>query len=70
MTELLNFTYIHSSQDNSSESKKLLLQFMSKSVLPMFFSMGFIASGLTFKALIHFEFISVYGIREAFHVAQ
>ena len=41
-----------------------------KVFLPMFFSLGFIASGLTVKALIHFEFISVYGIREAFHVAQ
>ena len=43
---------------------------MSKSVLPMFSSMGFIASGLTFRALIHLELISVYGIREVFHVAQ
>ena len=62
MSELLNFTYIHTSQDNSSESKKLLLQFMSKSVLPGFFSRSFIISGLTFRSLIHFMFISVYGI--------
>ena len=37
---------------------------MSESVLPMFFSMSFIVSGLTFKSLIHFEFIFVYGVRK------
>ena len=30
----------------------------------MFFSNGFIVSGLTFRPLIHFEFIFVYGVRE------
>ena len=45
-------------------SKKILLQFMSKSVLPMFSSKSFIISGLTFRSLIHFEFIFVYGVRE------
>ena len=34
---------------------------MSESVLPMF-SRSFIVSGLTFRSLIHFEFIFVYGI--------
>ena len=33
---------------------------MSSSVLPMFSSKGFIVSGLTFRSLIHFEFIFVY----------
>ena len=37
---------------------------MSESVLPMFSSRSFIVSGLTFRSLIHFEFIFVYGIRE------
>ena len=37
---------------------------MSKRMLPMFFSNGFIVSGLTFRPLIHFEFIFVYGVRE------
>ena len=37
---------------------------MSESVLPMFSSKSFIVSGLTFKSLIHFEFIFVYGVRE------
>ena len=34
---------------------------MSESVLPMFSSRSFIVSGLTFRSLIHFEFILVYG---------
>ena len=33
-------------------------------VLPMFSSKSFIVSGLTFRSLIHFEFIVVYGVRE------
>ena len=36
---------------------------MSRSVL-LFSSKSFIVSGLTFKSLIHFEFIFVYGVRE------
>ena len=36
---------------------------MSKSVLPMFSSKSFIVSGLTFRSLIHFEFIFVYGVK-------
>ena len=35
-----------------------------KSVLPMFSSRSFIVSGLTFRSLIHFEFIFVYGVRK------
>ena len=34
------------------------------SVLPMFSSRSFIVSGLTFRYLIHFEFIFVYGVRK------
>ena len=37
---------------------------MSESVLPMFYSRSFIVSGLTFRSLIHFEFIFVYGVRK------
>ena len=33
-----------------------------QSVLPMFSSKSFIVSGLTFRSLIHFEFIFVYGV--------
>ena len=37
---------------------------MSKSVLPLFSSRSFVVSGLTFRSLIHFDFIFVYGVRE------
>ena len=37
---------------------------MSESVLPVFSSRSFIISGLTFRSLIHFEFIFVYGVRK------
>ena len=37
---------------------------MSESVLPMFSSRSFIVSGLTFRSLIHCEFIFVYGVRK------
>ena len=37
---------------------------MSLSVLPMFPYKSFIVSGLTFRSLIHFEFIFVYGVRK------
>ena len=43
-------------------SKKILLWFMSKSVFPMFSSKSFIVSGLTFRSLIHLEFIFVFGV--------
>ena len=39
---------------------------MSESVLPMFSSRSFIVSGFTFRSLIHFEFIFVYGVRECY----
>ena len=35
-----------------------------KSILPMISSKSFIVSNLTFRSLIHFEFIFVYGVRE------
>ena len=37
---------------------------MLESVLPRFSSRSFIVSGLTFRSLIHFEFIFVYGVRK------
>ena len=37
---------------------------MLESVLPMFSSRSFIVSGLTFRSLIYFEFIIVYGVRK------
>ena len=37
-------------------SKKILLRFMSNSVLPMFSSKRFIVCGFTFRSIIHFKF--------------
>ena len=39
---------------------------MSEGVLPMFSSSSFIVSGLTFRSLVHFEFIFVYNVRKCF----
>ena len=41
-------------------SWRILLWFMSESVLPVFSSGSFIVSGLIFRSLNHFEFIFVY----------
>ena len=46
--------------------KKIFLQFLSDSVLPMFSSKSFIVSSLTFRSLIHFELIFVHGIKNIF----
>ena len=48
-----------------SGSKKILLRFMSESVLPIFSSKIFIISSLTFRSSTHFEFIFVYSFRES-----
>ena len=37
---------------------------MSERVLSMFSSRSFIVSGLTFRSLIHFEFIFMYGLKK------
>ena len=44
--------------------KKTFLWFWSKSVLLMFSSKSFIVSSLTFRSLIHCEFIFVFGVKE------
>ena len=44
--------------------KKILLQFMSKSVQSMLLSKSFTLSGLTFKSLILFELIFVHGVTD------
>ena len=46
------------------QSKGILLWFISKSVLPMFSSEIFLASGLTFRSLTYSEFIFMYGVWE------
>ena len=57
------FIFVFISITLGSGSKRIMLWFMSKSILPMFFSKSFIVSGLIFRSLIHFEFIFVYGVR-------
>ena len=44
--------------------KKILLWELSEILLPMFYSRIFMISSPTFKSLIHFEFILVYGIKK------
>ena len=44
--------------------QRILLWFMSEGVLPMLYSKNFIVSHLTFRSLIHFEFIFAYGVRK------
>ena len=44
--------------------KKILLWFMSKTVLPIHPSRSFMVSHLIFKSLKHFEFTFVHGVRE------
>ena len=46
------------------DKKKLLLLFMPKSDLPIFSSMSFIVSGITFRYLINFDFMFACGVRE------
>ena len=58
------FIFVFNSVTLGGGSKKILLWFMSKSVIPMFSSISFIVSGLTFRSLMNFEFIFVYGVRE------
>jgi len=53
---------------------KMLLYPMSETSLPLLSASIFMVSGLTFRSLIHFEFIFVHGIRKwssfiLFHVA-
>ena len=54
-------------RNSNMNSKKILVRFMSKSVLPMFSFNSSIVSGVTFRSLIHFEFIFVYTVRECFN---
>ena len=58
------FTYVFISINLGGGSERILLWFMSKSVPSVFSSQSFIVSGLTFKSLIHFECIFVYGVRK------
>ena len=58
------FTFIFISIPLGGESKRIFLWCMSKNVLSVFSSKSFIVSSLTFKSLIHFEFIFVFHVRK------
>ena len=58
------FIFVFISITLGGESKKILLWFMSKSVLPVFSSKSFIVFDLTFRSLIHFEFFFLYGVQK------
>ena len=61
-SHLLTFIFISFTLGGGSQ--RIMLQFMSLSVLPMFSSNSFIVSSLTFRSLIQFEFIFVCGVRK------
>ena len=58
------FSFVFSFTTLGDGSKNVLLQYMSKSVLPLFSYECFIVSSITFRFLIHFEFLLVYGVRK------
>ena len=58
------FIFVFISIAQGGGSKRIMLWFMSKTILPMFFSKSFIVSGLIFRSLIHFDFIFVYGVKK------
>ena len=60
------FIYVFISITLGHGLEKILLQFIAKSVLPMFSSKSFIVSS-TFRSLIHFEFIFVCGVKEFYN---
>ena len=54
-SHLLIFAFVFNTLGDGS--KKILLWFISKSVLPKFSYRSFTVSALTFRSLVHFEFI-------------
>ena len=58
------FIFVFISITLGGGSKRILLCFISKNVLPTFSSKSFIVPGLTFRPLIHFEFIFIYDVTE------
>ena len=64
-SHLFTFVFIPITQKLEDGSQRIMLCFMSSSVLPLFSSKSFIVSGLTFRSLIlNVEFIFVYGVRK------
>jgi len=60
------FIFVFISITLGGGSKRILLWFMSKNVLRMFFSKIFIVSGLTFNSWIHLQLIFAYGVLISF----
>ena len=58
------FTFVFISITLGGGSQRILLWFMSSSVLPMFSSKRVIISGLTLRFLIYFECLFVYGVKK------
>ena len=56
------FIFVFISITLEDELKKTLLRFITQSVLPMFSSKCLIVPGLTFRSLIHFKLIFLYGV--------
>ena len=59
---LFNFTFI--SFVWKIDTKNSVVVYLYQSVLPMFSSRSFLASGLNFRFLINFVFISICGVRK------
>ena len=49
------------------KSKNVLLRFVSKNIQPMCSSSSFMVFGLTFRSLVHYEFIFGYSVRNCSH---
>ena len=60
LTRSYLFIFVFVSITLGDRLKKILQQFMSRSVLPMFFSRIPMVFGPIFRFLIHFEFILVF----------
>ena len=58
------FIFLFVSLTQGDTSAKILLWQMSEILLPIFPSRIFMVSNLTFKLLIHFKFIFLYGLRK------
>ena len=54
--------------DGEGQGRLVCCSPWGQSVLSKFFSRSFIVSGFTFRSLIHFEFIFVYGVRKCFNL--
>ena len=59
----LDFIFAFTSIVMTVWPKKILLQFMSENVFPIFSPRSFTVSCLSFKSLSHFELIFVFGVR-------